>query len=69
MATEGAATLRRVISDTDFSWDGGVQHLPKGTIIAVEPSSTLEAYIGAGNLETLDEAAIAALPLHAGVSN
>jgi hypothetical protein len=62
-------TVRRVITGTDFGWDGGVAHLPAGTIMQVEPGSVLESYIGAANLETLDAGAAPAAAATAGASN
>jgi hypothetical protein len=42
-------------------------HLDKGQFILVEPASTLEAAIGAGNLDALAEPPAAAV--HAGAGN
>jgi hypothetical protein len=63
-------TLRRVTADTDITWDGGQQHLSRGTILAVEPGSSLETAIGTGNLADLsDPVAAAAAAEQAGASN
>jgi hypothetical protein len=60
-------TVRRVITDTDFGWDGGIARLPRGTIMDVPPGSVLETYIGPGNLEVPADPEAAAE--HAGASN
>jgi hypothetical protein len=62
-------TLRLVTTDTDVSWDGALQHVPAGTLVAVEPGSALEAAYGAGSLADLDADAAAAAADHAGASN
>ena len=67
---EAAVTVRRVITDTDFSWDGGPVHLSRGTILDVPPGSDLETAIGTGNLADLsDPVAAAAAAEQAGASN
>jgi hypothetical protein len=62
-------SLRRLTADTDVSWDGGLQHVPAGTIVDVPPGSALESAYGVGNLEDLDADAAAAAADHAGASN
>jgi hypothetical protein len=61
-------TVRRVISGTDIAWDGGIAHLPAGTIMDVPPGSVLEAAIGTASLEDLGDAAPGAAE-RAGASN
>jgi hypothetical protein len=62
-------SARWVIGDTDIGWDGGVQHVPAGTITDVPPGSVLEAaYGGPANLEDLGDGA-AAVPATAWASN
>jgi hypothetical protein len=58
-----------VTRDTDIGYDGGVQHLPAGTIMDVPPGSYLELSIGAGNLETLAGDGAPAAAARAGASN
>ena len=49
-----AANARLVINDTNVAWDGGLVHVPAGTIVDIPAGSALEtAYGGAGNLTTL----------------
>jgi hypothetical protein len=62
-------TMRLVTADTGVSWDGVLQHVPCGTLVAVPPGSALEAAYGAANLEDLDAGAAAAAADHAGASN
>jgi hypothetical protein len=62
-------TIRRVTADTDVSWDGVLQHVPRGTVVHVPPGSALEAAYGPASLEDLDADADADAAYHAGVSN
>jgi hypothetical protein len=62
-------SVRMVIADTDVAWDGAVQHVPAGTLVAIEPGSVLEAaYGGASNLVDLGDGA-EAVAQQAGASN
>jgi hypothetical protein len=62
-------SIRLVIADTDFAWDGlgSTAHLARGTFLDVQPGSALEAAIGAGNLSAPADPAAAAV--HGGASN
>jgi hypothetical protein len=60
-------TVRRVTAAVDFTWGDGAAHLDKGTFIDVPPGSSLEAAIGAGNLDALADPPGAAI--HAGAGN
>ena len=62
-------TIRLVTAGTDVAWDGGLVHIPAGTLVDVPPGSALEAAYGPGNLEDLDAGAAAAAADHAGASN
>jgi hypothetical protein len=48
-----SANARVVTVDTDFTWDGGEQHLSRGQVMDVAPGSALEAAIGADRLASL----------------
>jgi hypothetical protein len=63
-----AASPRIVTADVDVAWDGGMQHVPAGTLVDIPPASALEAAYGSANLEDLGGAAEAAAA-GAGVSN
>jgi hypothetical protein len=58
-----------VASDTDVAWDGGVNHVPAGTIVDIPPGSVLEAAYGPANLADLDDAGAQAAAEGAGVTN
>jgi hypothetical protein len=62
-------SLRQLTTGTDVSWDGGLVHIPAGTIIDCPPGSAMEAAYGPGNLVDLDADAAAAAADHAGASN
>ena len=62
-------SLRQLTSDVDVAWDGGLVHIPAGTIIDCPPGSAMEAAYGPGNLADLDPDAAAAAADHAGVTN
>ncbi len=62
-------TMRLVTADIDVSWNGVLQHVPRGTLVAVPPGSAMEAAYGPANLEDLDADAAAAAADHAGASN
>ena len=53
-------SLRQLTTGTDVSWDGGLVHIPAGTIIDCPPGSAMEAAYGPGNLVDLDADAAAA---------
>ena len=62
-------SLRQLASDVDIAWDGGISHVPAGTLVDVPPGSALESAYGMDNLMDLDAGAAAAAADHAGVSN
>jgi hypothetical protein len=42
-----------VVADLDVAWDGGIVHVPAGTVVDVPPGSALEAAYGLANLVPL----------------
>lgn len=50
------ASVRQVLNDTTFTYDGVSQRIQAGTLIDVPAGSALETAIGAGNLVTLTTA-------------
>jgi hypothetical protein len=65
-----AANARLVINDTNVAWDGGLVHVPAGTIVDIPPGSVLEtAYGGTGNLADLDDEQAQAAADGTGVTN
>jgi hypothetical protein len=61
--------MGRATVTTNLSWDGGLVHVPAGTLVDVPPGSALETAYGPANLEDLDAAAAVAAADHAGASN
>jgi hypothetical protein len=64
-----ALNPRMVIQDCDVSWDGGLVHIPAGTIIDCPPGSAMESAYGAANLADLSAQDAASVADHAGASN